>query len=117
MAGVRKKAETRLYAALAGSVTGGRALELEKLLPMPERTAPASVSYPVLPGWKTRCLRTVLLRPPISLNRVCLEDGPGATIAFTGHVAQPETGTTPAPKDPKRRPPHLNRGYLRDTSH
>lgn len=33
----------------------------------------------------------------ISLNRVCLEDRPGATISFTGHDAQPKTGTTPAP--------------------
>ena len=32
-----------------------------------------------------------------SLNRVCLEDRPGATISFTGHDAQPKTGTTPAP--------------------
>jgi hypothetical protein len=26
-----------------------------------------------------------------------LEDRPGATISFTGHDAQPKTGTTPAP--------------------
>ena len=32
-----------------------------------------------------------------SLNRVCLEDRPGASISFTGHDAQPKTGTTPAP--------------------
>ncbi|WP_426998472.1 hypothetical protein [Pseudarthrobacter sp. N5] len=41
MASVRKKAETRLYAALAGAVTGEHALELEKLLQVPERTSPA----------------------------------------------------------------------------
>lgn len=32
-----------------------------------------------------------------SLNRVCLEDRPGATISFASHDAQPKTGTTPAP--------------------
>ncbi|WP_345055334.1 hypothetical protein [Arthrobacter methylotrophus] len=32
-----------------------------------------------------------------SLNRVCLEDRPEATISFTSHDAQPKTGTTPAP--------------------
>lgn len=32
-----------------------------------------------------------------SLNRVCLEDRPGVSISFTGHDAQPKTGTTPAP--------------------
>jgi hypothetical protein len=36
-----------------------------------------------------------------SLNRVCLEDRPGATISFTSHDAQPK----PEPPRPLPRPP------------
>ena len=59
-------------------------------------TAPALVSHPV-PRPTKPVLRTVFLPATNSLNRVCLEDRPGATISFTGHDAQPKTGTTPAP--------------------
>ncbi len=59
-------------------------------------TAPAIVSHPVPARTKTSAAHR-FLPATNSLNRVCLEDRPGATISFTGHDAQPKTGTTPAP--------------------
>ena len=59
--------------------------------------APALVSHPVPARRRNRCCAPFISGPTNSLNRVCLEDRPGATISFTGHDAQPQTGTTPAP--------------------
>jgi hypothetical protein len=59
-------------------------------------TVPALVSHPVPSRTKTGAAHRSLPATN-SLNRVCLEDRPGATISFTGHDVQPKTGTTPAP--------------------
>ena len=78
-------------------------------------TAPALVSHPVPARTKTGAAHR---SPPAtnSLNRVCLEDRPGATISFTGHDAQPKTGTTPAPPKATVNDDHPpQQGYLRDT--
>lgn len=80
-------------------------------------TAPALVSHPVPARTSTGAAHRSLPATN-SLNRVCLEDRPGVTISFTGHHAQPKTGTTPAPPKATVNDDHPTStgGYLRDTS-
>ncbi|WP_354191000.1 Tn3 family transposase [Arthrobacter sp. UYCu712] len=65
VASVRKKAETRLYAALARAVTGGQALELEKLLQVPERSR-----WSQLEMWRKAGKNTTGRGMVMALNRV-----------------------------------------------
>jgi hypothetical protein len=65
VASVRKKAETRLYAALARAVTGEQALELEKLLHVPERSR-----WSQLEMWRKAGKNTTGHGLVMALNRV-----------------------------------------------
>lgn len=65
VASVRKKTDTRLYATLARAVTGGQALELEKLLQVPERSR-----WSQLEKWRKAGKNTTGRGMVLALNRV-----------------------------------------------
>ncbi|MCY1239819.1 hypothetical protein D9M72_526340 [compost metagenome] len=78
---------------------------------------PALVSHPVPAPGRNPVLRTVLFRPPIPSTGCAWKTGRGRrSVSRAMTPSRKPEPPGPSQGHRKRRPPHLNRGYSRDTS-